>query len=192
MGARAARSCFPDTALWRRQGARLDVGPVGSRDPPHGRLAEGAELGAGKPRGHPLPQLRLVDHGGPGDLDGGTCHRSDLSFVEGSIDPPDSGAQRSQSLLPRRHRRPGSHRSRHPRRRDLRSLSHRRARTTGPRGKCWSRRIVPCAGNPTRPGDDLATIIYTSGTTGTPKGVMHSFNALGLRRQGPGRAHQAE
>ena len=35
------------------------------------------------------------------------------------------------------------------------------------------------AGNPTRGGDELATIIYTSGTTGTPKGVMHSFNALG-------------
>jgi long-chain acyl-CoA synthetase len=37
----------------------------------------------------------------------------------------------------------------------------------------------PIAGNPTRGGDELATIIYTSGTTGTPKGVMHSFNALG-------------
>ncbi len=37
----------------------------------------------------------------------------------------------------------------------------------------------PIAGNPTRAGDELATIIYTSGTTGSPKGVMHSFNALG-------------
>jgi long-chain acyl-CoA synthetase len=37
----------------------------------------------------------------------------------------------------------------------------------------------PISGNPTRAGDELATIIYTSGTTGTPKGVMHSFNALG-------------
>jgi long-chain acyl-CoA synthetase len=37
----------------------------------------------------------------------------------------------------------------------------------------------PIPGKPIRAGEDLATIIYTSGTTGTPKGVMHSFNALG-------------
>lgn len=36
----------------------------------------------------------------------------------------------------------------------------------------------PCAGNPTRPANDLATIIYTSGTTGRPKGVMHNFGAF--------------
>jgi long-chain acyl-CoA synthetase len=37
---------------------------------------------------------------------------------------------------------------------------------------------APLAGEPVRPGHELATIIYTSGTTGTPKGVMHSFEAL--------------
>ncbi len=45
----------------------------------------------------------------------------------------------------------------------------------------WEATVAACpplAGNPVRPGGDLATIIYTSGTTGTPKGVMHSFAAL--------------
>lgn len=37
------------------------------------------------------------------------------------------------------------------------------------------RTTAPLAGQPVRPGDELATIIYTSGTTGMPKGVMHSF-----------------
>ncbi|WP_332847154.1 AMP-binding protein [Pseudomonas lactucae] len=34
--------------------------------------------------------------------------------------------------------------------------------------------------NPAPAAADLATIIYTSGTTGLPKGVMHSFGALGF------------
>jgi long-chain acyl-CoA synthetase len=37
---------------------------------------------------------------------------------------------------------------------------------------------APLAGNPSRPGRDLASIIYTSGTTGMPKGVMHCFAAF--------------
>lgn len=39
--------------------------------------------------------------------------------------------------------------------------------------------MPPLTGEIRRPGDALATIIYTSGTTGMPKGVMHSFNAIG-------------
>ncbi len=39
-------------------------------------------------------------------------------------------------------------------------------------------RCAPLAGEPVRPGEELASIIYTSGTTGTPKGVMHSFEAF--------------
>ena len=35
-------------------------------------------------------------------------------------------------------------------------------------------------GQPRAAASDLATIIYTSGTTGLPKGVMHSFGALGF------------
>ena len=37
----------------------------------------------------------------------------------------------------------------------------------------------PIQDNPLPDADSLATIIYTSGTTGLPKGVMHSFGALG-------------
>ncbi len=36
-------------------------------------------------------------------------------------------------------------------------------------------RTAPLQGDPTRAGEELATLIYTSGTTGMPKGVMHSF-----------------
>jgi len=42
---------------------------------------------------------------------------------------------------------------------------------------------APIPGNPTRPGDDLATIIYTSGTTGRPKGVMHRFSSFAFNAQ---------
>ncbi|WP_017529292.1 AMP-binding protein [Pseudomonas fluorescens] len=38
----------------------------------------------------------------------------------------------------------------------------------------------PIQDNPAPAAADLATIIYTSGTTGLPKGVMHSFGALGF------------
>jgi long-chain acyl-CoA synthetase len=47
----------------------------------------------------------------------------------------------------------------------------------------WSNIVdeyAPVAGNRVRPADDIATIIYTSGTTGQPKGVLHSFRAVGL------------
>src|SRR5262245_37985954 len=39
-------------------------------------------------------------------------------------------------------------------------------------------KFAPLAGEPVRPGSDMATIIYTSGTTGMPKGVMHSFATM--------------
>ncbi|WP_053128622.1 AMP-binding protein [Pseudomonas sp. MIACH] len=38
----------------------------------------------------------------------------------------------------------------------------------------------PIQDDPLPAASDLATIIYTSGTTGLPKGVMHSFGALGF------------
>lgn len=38
----------------------------------------------------------------------------------------------------------------------------------------------PIQDDPAPAASDLATIIYTSGTTGLPKGVMHSFGALGF------------
>lgn len=38
----------------------------------------------------------------------------------------------------------------------------------------------PIEDDPAPLASDLATIIYTSGTTGLPKGVMHSFGALGF------------
>ncbi|WP_350615202.1 AMP-binding protein [Pseudomonas sp. HY7a-MNA-CIBAN-0227] len=38
----------------------------------------------------------------------------------------------------------------------------------------------PIQDDPAPAASDLATIIYTSGTTGLPKGVMHSFAALGF------------
>ena len=38
----------------------------------------------------------------------------------------------------------------------------------------------PIQDNPLPDAASLATIIYTSGTTGLPKGVMHSFGALGF------------
>jgi long-subunit acyl-CoA synthetase (AMP-forming) len=45
----------------------------------------------------------------------------------------------------------------------------------------------PMADSPVRPKGDLATIIYTSGSTGVPKGVMHSFEAMGVSAFGIGR-----
>ncbi len=42
----------------------------------------------------------------------------------------------------------------------------------------------PIQDNPAPAPSDLATIIYTSGTTGLPKGVMHSFGALGFAAEG--------
>ncbi len=39
---------------------------------------------------------------------------------------------------------------------------------------------APIEDDPTPDATALATIIYTSGTTGLPKGVMHSFGALGF------------
>jgi long-chain acyl-CoA synthetase len=52
------------------------------------------------------------------------------------------------------------------------------AKTGYPRWDDIVARTAPLAGEPVRPGDELATIIYTSGTTGAPKGVMHSFAAF--------------
>ncbi|KRP91627.1 Long-chain-fatty-acid--CoA ligase FadD15 [Pseudomonas fluorescens] len=42
----------------------------------------------------------------------------------------------------------------------------------------------PIQDNPLPDAASLATIIYTSGTTGLPKGVMHSFGALGFAASG--------
>jgi long-subunit acyl-CoA synthetase (AMP-forming) len=42
----------------------------------------------------------------------------------------------------------------------------------------------PIQDQPLPAASDLATIIYTSGTTGLPKGVMHSFGALGFAATG--------
>ena len=52
------------------------------------------------------------------------------------------------------------------------------ARASYPRWDDIVARTAPLAGEPVRPGEELATIIYTSGTTGAPKGVMHSFEAF--------------
>jgi len=52
------------------------------------------------------------------------------------------------------------------------------ARQSYPRWDDIVARTAPLAGDPVRPGDELATIIYTSGTTGAPKGVMHCFAAF--------------
>ena len=55
-----------------------------------------------------------------------------------------------------------------------------------PKVKKWDDLLAatpPLAGEPVRPGSDLATIIYTSGTTGMPKGVMHSFDTMASAAQ---------
>ena len=91
------------------------------------QLAEGAGLGTGKPCVHSFPELRMVDHGRSGDLDGGIRHCPGLSVAEGPIHPPDSGTLRSKSLLRRRNRRAGSDGGRNPRRHELRALSNRHA-----------------------------------------------------------------
>lgn len=44
----------------------------------------------------------------------------------------------------------------------------------------------PITDNPTRDGEEMATIVYTSGSTGRPKGVMISFNGMAISAQGVG------
>ncbi|WP_448680702.1 AMP-binding protein [Pseudomonas nicosulfuronedens] len=49
-------------------------------------------------------------------------------------------------------------------------------------GQAWQaliREWPPLRDVAQRSGDDLATLTYTSGSTGQPKGVMHSFQAMG-------------
>ncbi|EFK95564.1 AMP-binding protein, partial [sediment metagenome] len=50
------------------------------------------------------------------------------------------------------------------------------------KGLLWSDLIAkyqPINGSPAPDGESICTIIYTSGTTGKPKGVVHTFNAMG-------------
>lgn len=50
----------------------------------------------------------------------------------------------------------------------------------------WEERVDPAALEALAPsGDDLAQLAFSSGTTGEPKGVLHTFNTLGMGARGP-------
>ena len=145
---------------------------------------KGAELGARYPRGHPLEELRLVDHGRPCHLDGRLCQRPDLPFPDGAVD-----AARSWSIARRKPAFSAPLTSGKPPQPAFPTASPAfafRPRLPAMR-PAWDDSDCRYAATRREPGPSTGTSWPPSSIRralrARRKGVMHSFAAFGFRRQ---------